>query len=632
MTKDLHENVAFDLRSVPAIVTAKDVETVERWMAGHPPPFTTTFELLQWAAQCYASAPALRFLPTPDPRSALPDITYLQIADLTARAASLFLKLGGERPVVSSLLPNVPQAHTAIWGAQAVGAIAPLNPFLEVEILAELMTAVGTNILVVPSACLSPEIWTKAISAAAQVVTLRGILVVGGEEYAAAPVSQGVAPVLDFDTEVRKCAPITSSPRVASDVCALFHTGGTTGRPKIVRHTHANEVANALGAAAAFPGDRGEVCFVGLPLFHVNAVIGTGLCSLLKGQTILLGTPQGFRTPGLVQAFWRIVDAHQVSMFSAVPTVLSMLLDSGGDRPFGVSLRHVVSGAAPLSVTLAERFIAHTGATLVESYGLTEGGCISTLNPIRGEKRIGSIGMRLPGQQIRIVKFQTDGAGLAADCAPRENGIVLIKGANVSPGYLDERHCDGVFLADGWLNTGDIGYIDEDGYLWLTGREKDLIIRGGHNIDPAIIEEAMMHHPAVANAAAVGQPDAHAGELPCVFIQLRADAEDINPSQLAEHAREHIAERAAVPVHVTVMSDLPVTAVGKVFKPALRRIAAERVVQGLVAALDPAARVTVQVVPTGRDSFQIETVATDRDLAEVLGPLALNWRRTGQSA
>jgi fatty-acyl-CoA synthase len=176
------------------------------------------------------------------------------------------------------------------------------------------------------------------------------------------------------------------------------------------------------------------------------------------------------------------------------------------------------------------------------------------------------------------VKVDSSGR-CAGDCAPNEIGVVAMSGPGVFSGYLSESHNRGAFVEPGWVNSGDLGRLDEDGYLWITGRAKDLIIRGGHNIDPMPVEEILYQHPSVALAALVGQPDAYAGELPLAYVQLKPEAK-ATPKDLVEFVRERTPERAAVPVNVVLIDAMPLTGVGKVFKPQLRWDAAQRVFAG----------------------------------------------------
>ena len=265
---------------------------------------------------------------------------------------------------------------------------------------------------------------------------------------------------------------------------------------------------------------------------------------------------------------------------------------------------------------MARAFEQAAGIPLCEGYGLTEAACISTLNPPQGERRPGSVGLRLPHQQLQA--WKVDAAGQAsAPCAPGEVGVIGLCGPNVFPGYLRERDNQGIWLQPGWLNTGDLGYLDADGYLHLTGRAKDLIIRGGHNIDPAMIEEALQLHPAVALAAAVGQPDLHAGELPVAYVTLTAGA-SVSSDALQEAAQTLVPERAAVPVRVEVLAQLPLTAVGKVAKAELRLRAAEHVLNQLLASHALDARVRLRADAARGNVVQLSTSEAASAAAQAL--------------
>jgi fatty-acyl-CoA synthase len=244
-----------------------------------------------------------------------------------------------------------------------------------------------------------------------------------------------------------------------------------------------------------------------------------------------------------------------------------------------------------MPVELIRQFEAKTGLTLIEGYGLTEGTCGTCANPPAGERRPGSIGLRMPYCDVSIKLLDEQGNYLR-DARQNEIGNLCIRGATVFKGYLQAGKNAGIWVDGNWFNTGDLGRIDADGYIWLTGRSKDLIIRGGHNIDPQMIEEALHSHPDVALAAAVGKPDEKAGELPVVFVQLKPGSQ-ASEEELLIHAAAHISERAAVPKDVWIIDAIPLTAVGKTFKPTLRFDAIRRVYQAAVAELDGAIRVEV---------------------------------------
>ena len=229
---------------------------------------------------------------------------------------------------------------------------------------------------------------------------------------------------------------------------------------------------------------------------------------------------------------------------------------------------------------------------------MTETSSVHTISYIDRPVRLGSVGHAVPYSRVRVVKLDAQGQ-LAGDCAVDAIGVVAMSGPGVFGGYLHDVHNQGAFVAPGWVNSGDLGRLDSDGYLWITGRAKDLIIRGGHNIDPLPLEELLYQHPDVALAAIVGQPDAYAGELPLAYVQLKPGV-TATSAELLAHLRKHTPERAAVPVEVRLIDAIPLTGVGKVFKPRLRWDAAQRVFAALLAPLsDSGATISVQVAADG---------------------------------
>jgi fatty-acyl-CoA synthase len=278
--------------------------------------------------------------------------------------------------------------------------------------------------------------------------------------------------------------------------------------------------------------------------------------------------------------FWRIVEKNGINYFSAVPTILSDLLTRSINADVS-SLRFAICGAAPLSVELFTRFEKATGLKILEGYGLTESSCGASVNPYHGERRIGSVGMRLPYEDMLCVQLDNQGH-FQCDCAPGEVGIVALRGPHIFSGYSDSTHEQELWIDRGegarWLNTGDLGRIDEDGYLWLVGRRKDLIIRGGHNIDPKMIEEALYRHDAVQHAVAIGRPDARLGEVPVAYVTLQPGA-TVTGEELKVSAAAFISDRVAIPRDVIVVPEMPLTPVGKISKVAL----VEREIRTIVA-------------------------------------------------
>lgn len=582
---------AFSLADQRApLADRRDVEAVERagWPSGLP---DSTYDLIRQAAERFGQGAALSFFLDAQHHQVTRTWTFEDYARAVTQAANLFGTLGAERgDVVALFLPNLPEMAFCLWGAEAVAVALPINPLLEPAGLADLLRASGATILVTLAPFPGSDLYEKAVAALAAAPSIGELVLIDLARYAVgerpAPPTPGVgktvrvthfhsASLAQPDDRLRH----GRAPR-GEDLASMFGTGGSTGAPKLARRTHANEVANAfmgtrsLGSALA-PGD---VVFAGLPLFHVNGAMVTGLASLFVGAQVLLATPQGFRAPGLLAGFWEIVEHHRVVMFSAVPTLLSALLSISPEGRDLSALRFVICGAAPLSPELIGQFEAATGVTIVEGYGLTEATCTVALNPMTGDRRAGSVGLPVPFQKVRIARLDAQGEWVD-DAALDETGQVMLAGPNIFQGYSQEHQNVGVFALDEagtrWLNTGDLGALDADGRLWLRGRSKDVIIRGGHNIDPAVIEDAFYAHPAVALAAAIGRNDPHAGEVPVVYVELKPGAR-AQPDELMRFAQAQISERAARPKAVRIIDALPLTAVGKVFKPALRELEASQ--------------------------------------------------------
>ena len=417
-------------------------------------------------------------------------------------------------------------------------------------------------------------------------------------------------------------------PPRSADLAALFHTGGTTGAPKLAAHTHANEVADAWMLSASSLFDSETVVFAALPLFHVNALVVTLLAPLFKGQAVVWAGPLGYRDPALYGNFWKIVEHYRIAAMSAVPTVYAALAQRPVDADIS-SLRYPMVGASPLPAAVRDGFQAHTGITLVEGYGLTEATCASARS-FPDVQRPGSVGQRLPYQRMRVVRVGADGTW--EDLPVGETGLLAISGPTVFPGYVIGRDANGHVLdglgklRDGWLDTGDLARIDEDGFVYLAGRAKDLIIRGGHNIDPAIVEDALLAHPQVTAASAVGRPDVHAGEVPVAYVTLAPGA-TVTEDELRDWASQRVPDRTAAPKTVTVLDALPVTAVGKPYKLALRTDATRR---ELRAVLDPIAGVRdVEANVEGSSIVAVVKVSPSADQAAIkaiLGRYAIESR------
>nr|WP_017675247.1 acyl-CoA synthetase [Pseudomonas chengduensis] len=613
------------MSTAPLIRTLQDIEQIESTPLSDRDLPSSTFELIRRTAQASPEAAALSFILQGTGEETPLRLNYAELLGKITQTANAFHRLG-LRPgkAVSFLLPNLPQTHYTIWGGEAAGIVNAINPLLDPEHIAELIHASNSELLVTLAPFPGTELWDKVDALRDQLPELKAILCVDmanllpEPQRSALKAQRGPLPegVLDFDETIAACpADHLESGRViaADDIASYFHTGGTTGTPKLAPHSHGNEVAMAYSMNLVTRFGAGDVTLCGLPLFHVNGVIVTGLTAFIGGAEVLLATPQGYRNTTLISNFWKVIARHKVSFFSGVPTIYAGLLQIPSEGHDLSSLKYALCGAAPMPVELIRQFEAKTGLTLLEGYGLTEGTCGSCANPPAGERRPGSIGLPMPYCEVRIKVLDEQGSYLR-DAAQDEIGNLCIRGATVFKGYLQASKNAGIWVDGDWFNTGDLGRVDADGYIWLTGRSKDLIIRGGHNIDPQMIEEALHKHPAVAMAAAVGKPDEKAGELPVVYVQLKPGAQT-SETELLEHAAAHIPERAAVPKDAWIIDAIPLTAVGKTFKPALRFDAIARVYQAAVDELHPDVRVEVLVDDKAGQLAHIHLPNQDQALA-----------------
>jgi fatty-acyl-CoA synthase len=591
----------------------------------------TSYELLRRAAEQWPGRTALTVLPdaaswrTPSSR------TYADLLADVHRTANALHRLGVRRhDTVALLSPNCDELITALLAAQLAGIVTPVNPALARDHAAELIRRAGARVIITASPELDPEAFATSAELARQgLVDQVLVLRPTGErqDLAELPVVENasVARLADIAADCPH-AGFVGEPPTSTDLAAFFHTGGTTGAPGLAAHTHTNEVADAWMIAANSVLDEDSVVFAALPLFHVNALVVTLLAPLLRGQRVVWAGPLGYRDLTLYAEFWRIVEHYRIAAMGAVPTVYAVLASCPvGGADIG-SMRCAMVGASALPDGVRTDFETATGIPLLEGYGLTEATCAS----VRGfldVRRPGSVGLRLPYQNIRIIDPDADAGG---ERATGEVGTILISGPTVFPGYVQGRDTDGFLISgqgkvtDGWLDTGDLGYLDEDGFLHLTGRAKDLIIRGGHNIDPGVIEDALLSHPAVTAAQAVGQPDQRAGEVPVAYVTVTDPT--VTEDDLRAWAAAHDSEAAAAPKAVRVLDALPGTAVGKPYKLPLRADAARRVLTEVLDAIDG-----VQAVAAEADSGSVTVTVTLR--ASALPATAAEVeRRTGNFA
>ncbi|UUU24016.1 class I adenylate-forming enzyme family protein [Streptomyces sp. DSM 40750] len=448
------------------------------------------------------------------------------------RGAAAVLRANGIRAgdVVAVVLPNRLELVVTMFAAWRLGAaVTPVNP--------ELTDA---------------EVRHQIEDSAAKVVI--------ADDGTRTAGTLDVTAVVHASLEEEDTSSSTTADAVvpASDSLALIiYTSGTTGRPKGVMLDHGNVAAMCRMIIDGLGLDETDHSLLILPLFHVNGIVVSVLSPLLAGgRTTIAGR---FRT----SAFFAAVERARPTYFSAVPAIYAMLVSLPEEvRPDTTSLRRAICGAAPMPTELIARFEKRFAVPIVEGYGLSEGTCASTLNPPAGPRKPGTVGLPLAGQTVAVM----DAEGNVLDDG--SVGEVVVRGPNVMRGYLGLPRETADTVVDGWLHTGDVGRFDADGYLVLVDRIKDMIIRGGENIYPKEIENALHAHPAVLEAAVVGAPDPVLGEVPVAHVALLPGAE-VTAAELIEHCRGSLA-RIKVPVSVFVTESLPKNPVGKIDKPRLR--------------------------------------------------------------
>ena len=547
----------------------------------------TTWAQLCHTADLHGSRPATTFQMFSGPTDPADTLTWAELRDKTAQTANLFRSLGvGESDVVAYILPNCTETILTYLGGQVAGIVNPINPLLEPEQIASILRETGAKVVVTLRAFPKTDVAQRVAAAVAQAPDVQTVVEIDLLKYLTGlkkfivplirpknPVTHS-AKVIDFAISVEaQPATLNFADSAGDRVAAYFHTGGTTGMPKVAQHYYSGIIYNAwLGDRLLFQETDVQIC--PLPLFHVFATIVALGASLGSGAHIVFPTPQGYRGDGVFDNFWKLIERYKITFVITVPTAIAALMQ----RPVNAdisSLKLCFCGSAPLPLELYKRFESAAGVTICEGYGLTEATCLVSINPPEGEKKVGSIGYPFPYTSIKIVNDTSDGP---AEADVNDIGEICVANPGVTPGgtYTEADKNTNLYHFDKYLRTGDLGRIDEDGYVWITGRAKDLIIRGGHNIDPAIIEETLAGHEAVAFAGAIGQPDAFAGELPCAYVEL-VDGADIISDALLEFAAAEISERAAIPKYLEIMDELPKTAVGKIFKPDLRKKAITRI-------------------------------------------------------
>lgn len=451
-------------------------------------------------------------------------LTHSEFASRVEAVAEQFAEYGvGPTRVVAVMLPNRIELVVALAAAWRLGAAAtPINPTFTTH------------------------------EADYQIDDAGSVLVVGSD---ASTPSAGRRLLLADDLRREPSGDLPEATTSPEDVALVIYTSGSTGRPKGVLLTHGNVEAMTSMISERLLLTAEDRCLLFLPLFHSNAIFASVLSPMRVGAQTRLMARFG------VDAFFDAVEEFQPTYFSAVPTIYSMLVTQERTTDFS-SMRFGVCGAAPVSTELLEATQERFGFGLVEGYGLTEGSCASCLNPVDGVRKLGTVGPALPGQQVAVVA--PDGTPVPTG----ERGEVVIKGPNVMSGYLNRPEETERTIRDGWLHTGDVGILDEDGYLRIVDRIKDLIVRGGESIYPKEIEERLYGHAAVLEAAVIGRRDDLLGEVPIAYVAPKPGMM-VTPEDLLAHCSQSLAPYK-IPVEIHIRAELPKNAVGKLVKGLLR--------------------------------------------------------------
>ena len=550
----------------------RDIEELERVPLEQRLPSFDANDWIRAGLDLNPQKVAIRYVADGNPDSPAIDLTYGELKQRAAATANLFHSLGvGPGDAVLYLMPTIPALYTITLGALATGIACCTNWMLEPSHWVGLIRASRAKVVVALGPTPGYEIWEK-------LQTVRADLPAGVRILSVQ--MPGDAPLADFDVEALAAKQpgdrlVFARKAKPDDIAAYVHSGGTTGSPKLVRLTHRGFSYKFWANTLVVAHTADDVIFADYPMFHIAGFFGRGLIAIANGMEIVIPAPGGARDKRFIENYWRFVEKFRITFLSGVPTTLAQLskqptggADLSSLRPYGVT------GSTAFPAEIARQLEKICGVRMMASYGATEYTQNVAQPPRDGDPRYGSAGLRLPYTQIKIVDID-DAGRIVREHGVDAIGLVVVKGPSVTPGYVDEAANKGILLPDGWFNSGDLGRIDADGFLWITGRAKDIIIRGGHNIDPTVIEETLLKHPQVVLAAAVSMPDSYAGELPVAYVELVPNA-TATADEIQAFAVANSPERAAAPKQIILLGKMPLTDVGKPAKVQLRLDAARR--------------------------------------------------------
>ena len=465
-------------------------------------------------------------------------VTYDSLREQVLEMADALAALGIRRgDAVAIALPNGLPAIVSFLAASIAGTAAPLNPAYPYEEFHFFLGDTDARILLCPPV---------------------------GAEFVRTAAKDRKIPVFSVEMTEKGKVYIANAPKngikatepSGDDIALILHTSGSTGKPKRVPLRHFNLAISSANIANTYALSAEDVSLCIMPLFHIHGLIGSTMSTLLSGGTVVV--PTKFNA----LSFWRTVAEHKVTWYSGVPTMHQLLLARSRGKPVEAeSLRFLRSCSAPLSPELIHKIEGIFGVPFVEAYGMTEASHQMTSNPLPPQHRkAGSVGV---GIGLRISIMDKEGRHLGMN----ERGEIAIQGANVFRGYENNPEANARAFVEGWFRTGDQGYLDSDCYLHLTGRIKDIIIRGGENIAPHEVDEVLLRHPAVAAAVTFGCAHPTLGEEVAAAVVLH-EKHGASENELIHHCNEFLADYKC-PAKIYLVDAIPTTATGKIRRRAV---------------------------------------------------------------
>lgn len=512
-------------------------------------------------------------------------VSYRDLFRNITRCANVLLEHGvRQHSVVTIILPNIPQYFYALWGAQTVAIAQPLNPLSSEQAMLEVLQQAQPQIVITVGPSWK-DLWDKVSAVVPQITSVKHLLTVDMDQYHTKPVQlwrramrlprthKLRLPQQDFDQLLLSHSDENVLTRMSArpdDVSLMVATQGAMGHPQLVCLSQLNQLYNVWAMRQYTRLGEHDVLLAGLPMSHVVGAVNCALAPLMAGSTILLAGALGYSSKGVQGQLWRLIERFRVSVCIAPPYVVQRL----NQQPVrGVdirSLRYVISVGSGLSQGLQDQFEQRTDTPIIQAYSLTEASGLCALNPPFGEPRLGAAGLRVPYQQIKSIKLDEQGHYLR-DSHVDEVGHIVLKGPGLFRHYRDQQQNRDVWMGDGWYASGDLGYHDEDGFIWLVGREQAVIRRGGRLIFPLSIEHVISQHMAVEQVVVVAKPDKYWGQVAAAYVVLRPGYKGVQGNELQRFASQHLDDSDLVPDEVVILECMPCSAEGHIYRSELRQ-------------------------------------------------------------